>query len=102
MRLLILTLTALVSAQTAAQSKKRVCTITINSSHEKKVMQRLLPATQFEFTELLPSEKKKAGQSVEETNGIPTWLNDACEKKIECDMLVVSGHFGGTFFGTSG
>lgn len=90
-----------VHAQEPVSAKKKVCTITINSDHEKKVMEKNLPAAQFEFIELLPAAKKTAGHGGE-TNGIPDWLNEACEKKIECDVMVISGHFGGTFFGSSG
>ncbi len=30
------------------------------------------------------------------------WFLQACEKKISCDILVVSGHFSGSFHGSSG
>ena len=30
------------------------------------------------------------------------WFLNACKTGIECDILVVSGHFGGAFFGESG
>ncbi len=30
------------------------------------------------------------------------WLNRACSGQLRCDVVVVSGHFAGTFLGTSG
>ena len=30
------------------------------------------------------------------------WFDKACASGIRCDQLVISGHFGGTFFGMSG
>ena len=37
-----------------------------------------------------------------EGEGKRDWFLGACKQGIECDILVVSGHFGGSFFGTSG
>ena len=28
-----------------------------------------------------------------------SWFEKACERDIQCDVLVISGHFGGSFFG---
>ena len=64
----------------AAAEKKTVCTITVNSSDEKDAMRARLPKGEYEFVELV--EK-----------GRPDWLRGACERKIQCDALVISGHF---------
>jgi len=71
----------------AHASKKTVCTITVNSSDEKETFRRFLPRDQYQFVELV--EK-----------GRPDWLRSSCEKKVQCDVLVVSGHFnaGETFY----
>lgn len=95
-------LVALFQALNAHAAKKNVCTITINSSHEKKVLQKYLPSRDFEFIELLPSSSSKGVLNDHDSESIPDWLDNACREKIECDMLVISGHFGGTFFGSSG
>src|SRR5690349_6833891 len=71
---------ALVIAAPAAADKKTICTITVNSSDEKEAMRARLPKGEYEFVELV--EK-----------GRPDWLRSACEKKIQCDALVISGHF---------
>ena len=72
----------------AAQAeKKTVCTITVNSSDEKEAFRRFLPQDQYQFVELV--EK-----------GRPDWLASSCQKGVQCDVLIVSGHFnaGETFY----
>ncbi len=65
-----------------------VCTITVNSSDEREAFRRYLPAERFEFVELVES-------------GRPDWLASSCRRGIECDVLVVSGHFAGSEFYSS-
>ncbi|MEO7762565.1 MAG: hypothetical protein ABIS68_11725 [Casimicrobiaceae bacterium] len=78
-------LTAL-SSFTAHAEKNTVCTITVNSPDEKQVFRRYLPDDQFQFVELIE-------------RGRPDWLASACQKQVQCDVLVISGHFdGGTEF----
>lgn len=74
-----LALAALAPAMGAA-GKKTICTITVNSSDEKDAMRARLPGGEYEFVELV--EK-----------GRPDWLRSACERKVRCDALVISGHF---------
>ena len=69
-----------IAAAPAAAEKKTVCTITVNSSDEKEVMRARLPKGDYQFVELV--EK-----------GRPDWLRSACEKNVQCDALVISGHF---------
>ncbi|MCY4320921.1 MAG: hypothetical protein OXC37_00730 [Bdellovibrionaceae bacterium] len=77
-------------------AKYQVCSITINSSDEIEVFKKFLDPEDFEFVELLP-------QSInEEQDHSSHWFDKACEKNYQCDILVISGHFGGTFFGKSG
>lgn len=79
-----------------AVAKYQVCSITINSSDEIEVFREFLPANDFSFVELLPSQVN------EKQDHSSHWFNSACEKNYKCDILVISGHFGGTFFGESG
>ena len=72
--------------------KPTVCTVTINSSDEKEVFQSYL-GDDFNFIELT--------ELGAEEGGYRDWFVGACKKGIECDILVVSGHFGGSFFGSS-
>ncbi len=71
----------------AAAEKKTVCTITVNSSDEKETFRANLPKDRYQFVELV--EK-----------GRQDWLASSCKKGIQCDVLVVSGHFnaGETFY----
>ena len=66
----------------AQADKKTVCTITVNSSDEKEIFRRSLPADQFQFVELVE-------------RGRPDWLASACSAGVRCDVLVISGHFDG-------
>ena len=77
-------------------AKYQVCSITINSSDEIDSFREFLPEDQFEFVELLPSSQNRRKDQDSH------WFNRACEKNYQCDILVISGHFAGTFFGESG
>ena len=67
---------------------KTVCTITVNSPDEKDIFQRYLPADGYRFVELVE-------------RGRPDWLGSACRAGVQCDVLVISGHFdAGTEFYT--
>ena len=79
-RLLCIVACALPQLATAAD-KQTVCTITINSPDEKQALQRFLPEDKYQFVELV--ERNRAD-----------WLGSACEAKVACDLLVVSGHHG--------
>ncbi len=70
-----------------ALAVKTVCTITVNSSNEREAFRRFLPKDQYQFVELV--EK-----------GRPDWLRSSCQRGVQCDVLVVSGHFnaGETFY----
>ncbi|HEY4138160.1 MAG TPA: hypothetical protein VGN65_06900 [Casimicrobiaceae bacterium] len=81
---LLLCLTAWLAAWTpaAVADKKTVCTITVNSADEKEAFRRSLPPDRFRFVELVE-------------RGRPDWLASACQQKIRCDVLVISGHYDG-------
>lgn len=66
----------------AAAGTATVCTITVNSANEKDAFRRYLPKDKFEFVELVEP-------------GNRDWLASACQRKIQCDVLIISGHFGG-------
>ena len=85
--LLLFTVLASLCAAEARAEKKTVCTITVNSSDEKDAFRRFLPGDEYQFVELV--EK-----------GRPDWLRSSCEKGVQCDVLIVSGHFnaGETFY----
>jgi hypothetical protein len=65
---------------------KNICSITINSDDELKAFKSNLSGNrQFQFTEFVTNDKN--------------WFEDACQSGVQCDVLIISGHFGGTFFG---
>ena len=68
--------------------KSTICTITVNSADEADAFRQNLSPDKFQFVELVE-------------RGRPDWLASACRKKIQCDVLVVSGHFAGTEFYSS-
>jgi hypothetical protein len=107
---LVLAFLALVPAFASAQShglsrydvvqvdrRKTVCSITINSDDEIRTFKDKMDPSNFKFVELVADADD------------PGWFDAACRKMEQevkagrsgCDVLVVSGHFGGVFFGES-
>lgn len=70
-------------------NKKTVCSITLNSSDEIEITRKYLGEKHFNYIELVDRDSGN-------------WFKAACESKVKCDFLVVSGHFGGAFFGDHG
>jgi hypothetical protein len=73
------------AAAVAHAAPRTVCTITVNSPDEKEAMRRHLPKGDYRFVELVE-------------HGRPDWLDSACRANVQCDVLVVSGHFNGHDF----
>ena len=80
--------TALLAAPSIHAQVSTVCTVTVNSSEERDAFRKYLPADRFRFVELVE-------------RGRPDWLASACRQQVECDVLLVSGHFAGTEFYSS-
>ena len=83
-----------------ADKRHQVCSITINSSEEIETFKKYLPSKNFAFIELLPNSSEDKTLNEKENN--EHWFEKACQKDIQCDVLVISGHFGGKFFGKHG
>ncbi len=83
LRLVLIAAALSLSIPLALAAKQTVCTITVNSSDEKEVFRRHLPASKYEFVELVERNR-------------PDWLNSACQAAITCDVLIISGHYDGT------
>ena len=83
----LLLVLVLVAPLAATAERKTVCTITVNSADEKETFRARLPKGQYDFVEL-----------VEKGRG--DWLRSSCRRGVQCDVLVVSGHFnaGDTFY----
>lgn len=80
---------ALFVSQAMASGTKTICTMTINSDDEKKVFQSNIKDKNIKYVELVDTNNRN-------------WLEDACASKVQCDTLIISGHFGGAFFGSTG
>lgn len=79
----------------SAMAKYNICTVTINSPEETQTFKQHLSQKDFNFTELT----EFCG---EDPDCEDRWIDMACEQNIQCDVLLISGHFGGTFFGDKG
>lgn len=88
---------AFATSTSAVAAQKTVCTVTINSSDERAMFIKKLPAGDFKFVEL--TEFDKSAQSYDRAQS--KWFENACAAKVQCDILLVSAHFGGFFWGTS-
>lgn len=66
-----------------------VCTMTFNSSDEKETLRQIYEPQGVRFVELVPVQREDR------------WLENACRSQVQCDILLISGHFGGLFFGES-
>lgn len=70
-----------------AHAAKTICSMTLNSADEAEMFRQRLEPQGFKFVELVPKSKN------------PNWFKDACASGIRCDALIISGHYGGLFFG---
>ena len=75
----------------AAQAAPTVCSIAINSTEEIEVFKRNLKPQGFKFVEIASDPDPSRN-----------WFDRACRIQEQCDILVISGHFAGSFFGESG
>ena len=81
--IVVLALLVLLAAVTPARADKTtVCTITVNSADEKEAFRRNLPPDKYRFVELVE-------------HGRADWLSSACRAGVQCDMLIISGHYDG-------
>lgn len=70
----------------------QVCSITLNSTDEINVFRKNLQPRRFTFVELVP---------IKHYGGEHRWLSQTCSSpQLRCDVLIVSGHFAGMFFGS--
>jgi hypothetical protein len=84
------------SSRAFPEDRFTVCSITINSDDEIKTFRRHLPESRFQFVELTDHAR-----SSPDDHATP-WFTKACQSGVQCDILVVSGHFGNTYAGNYG
>lgn len=93
--MLLLVLLGLV-AGTARAQPFTVCAVSFHSADEIAVFEDYLQAPDFTLVSLAPVGKRA------NEKGKGSWLANACRPKLRCDIVVLSGEFGGRFFGDSG
>lgn len=79
-RALLFVAAAIAWSPQAQGERKTVCTITVNSADEKETFRKRLPPGAYDFVELVEKGRSE-------------WLGSSCRKGVQCDVLVVSGHF---------
>jgi hypothetical protein len=85
--------------QFAQASKPVICTLTMNSNDEKKIFQSYYK-NEFDFNELTETYGKKNDDNDEDEQSNEDWFHNACaDQNLVCDVVVLSGHFGGIFDG---
>ncbi len=72
---------------------KTYCSMTLNSSNELNIFKKQANKND-RFIELTHYQNE-----IDKPN---SWLMNACQAGVRCDVLIVSGHFAGTFFGSKG
>jgi len=81
---------------------RTVCTATVNSSDEARVLSERLPPQRFQVVELVrsrvipdaaPAAAVQDPRSFASSPGPTDWLGEACRSGVRCDALVISGHF---------
>jgi HEAT repeat protein len=74
----------------AAETPRTICTATLSSDNEKKIFEKHLKGKGFRFVEL--TDYQSADKSANAGDG-SEWFEKACDAKVQCDVLVISGHF---------
>lgn len=91
----------------------RVCAFAFNSPYELTAMRAQLPPKDFQFIDLTPSqvfgqESADMVTPITYTATAPTsddstdWLMNRCSPDLQCDIVIFSGEFAGSFFGKYG
>ena len=101
-------LVALGRAEPAHAERLRVCTFGFHGPEEIAAFEASLPATDFEIVDLSspgPSSQVPARPGAPEAVGLRTgapWLAGVCRSDFQCQVVVYSAEFAGSFFGRSG
>jgi hypothetical protein len=80
----------------AEARRPTVCAVAFHAAHEIDVFRRRL-GSDFDFVEVKPASMEAASAGRAES-----WIVDSCRPDLECDVVVLSGEFGGRFFGSYG
>ena len=106
----LLCVAALAVTPPLAAEPLRLCTLRYNTADELAAFTAALPAPDFEFVDLMPdisfmgaAPPGGAIPAGDASRATPQrWLLDRCRAGLRCDIVVVTGEFAGSFFGTAG
>lgn len=85
---------ALLWSTPASARKYTVCSLTITTDYEINEFREHLEPNDFEFVELTPAD----GRAFR----LKPWFEDACRSGVQCDVLVISADFAGSYFKDGG
>jgi hypothetical protein len=85
---------ALLWSAPALARKYTVCSLTITTEDEIEEFREHLDPKDFEFVELTPAEGRAFRMR--------PWFGDACSSDVQCDVLVISAEFAGSYFQDGG
>src|SRR5258705_6174215 len=89
-------LVGLAGAAHASGGRFTVCTVSFNGPDEVAAFRANLSPGAFDVVSLAPAPGAASG------TGGRSWIRDVCQPDLRCDVVVVSGEFGGRYFGSAG
>jgi HEAT repeats len=78
----------------ALARKYTVCTLTITTHDEIDEFRKHLDPNDFDFVELTPADHQAFRMK--------PWFENACQSGVQCDVVVISSEFAGSYFETGG
>jgi hypothetical protein len=85
---------ALCAGRPALAEVYTVCSLTITTEQEIGEFRRHLDPAQFEFVELTPADHQ--------ASRLKPWFPEACRRGVQCDVVVISAEFAGSYFRDGG
>lgn len=82
-------------SQKAIAQPKVICSMTINSTNEIEAFKKRLNTNDYEHIELAPKadlSKMDKIEAIKYRDG--GWFEQACSEQVDCDVLIISAHFG--------
>ena len=83
-------------ANASTEKKLNICTITINSENERTLFKKYLTPEKVNHIELTDFATETERTTYQDDQS--RWFKRACESGVQCDVLIISGHFSNAFF----
>lgn len=71
-----------------------ICSLTITTEEEIEEFRRHLGSDEFDFVELTPADHQ--------ASRMKPWFREACRLGVQCDVVVISAEFAGSYFRDEG